>query len=262
MSKAISWASIEMNLAVIVTNNGQRVVPDAICWPEHQCFCDAEYASLFGFEGSTEPVCACSWTGFLITVAICPVFWQSKLQTETASSTMEAETVELGSSCKELFLTIAMVLWCYGKGDRNCSWFGARQCGQNAHQNSWRQLLRIGIDEDNSTTVYTQSKHYALKTHQCHEKVIEHGIEVLKIETSEQLGDIFTKYIPKHSLFICPTNYWDGNAHHFNLLNLTSLCLLEFKRECCMQEWWHPQSLWVIKKSKLHLQIYGCCNNF
>ncbi len=36
-------------------------------------------------------------------VANCPIMWQSKLQSETALSTMEAEIVALAHSCCELF---------------------------------------------------------------------------------------------------------------------------------------------------------------
>ncbi len=39
----------------------------------------------------------------MILVANCPIMWQSKLQTETALSTMEVEIVALAHSCCELF---------------------------------------------------------------------------------------------------------------------------------------------------------------
>ncbi|KAL7537222.1 hypothetical protein ACHAXR_009343 [Thalassiosira sp. AJA248-18] len=51
----------------------------------------------------TDPSCVKSRTGFIITVARCPVLWVSKLQTETALSTMEAEIIALAHSCRELF---------------------------------------------------------------------------------------------------------------------------------------------------------------
>ena len=39
-----------------------------------------------------------------------PVLWQSKLQTETALSTMEAEIVAMAHSCKELFPVIDLTI--------------------------------------------------------------------------------------------------------------------------------------------------------
>jgi hypothetical protein len=52
---------------------------------------DADFAGMYGHEEHTDPACAKSRTGFIITFADCPVFWQSKLQTEMALSTMEAK---------------------------------------------------------------------------------------------------------------------------------------------------------------------------
>ena len=54
---------------------------------------DADFAGLYGYEDVQDPSCTRSRTCFIITVAGCPVFWQSKLQTETALSTMESEVV-------------------------------------------------------------------------------------------------------------------------------------------------------------------------
>ena len=42
---------------------------------------DADFAGMFGHEDHTDPACTKSRTGFIITFADCPIFWQSKLQT-------------------------------------------------------------------------------------------------------------------------------------------------------------------------------------
>jgi hypothetical protein len=70
---------------------------------------DADFAGLYGNNDNNDPVCMRSRTGFVITVANCPVFWSSKLQTETAMSTMEAETIDLASFCRELFPIMDLV---------------------------------------------------------------------------------------------------------------------------------------------------------
>jgi hypothetical protein len=64
---------------------------------------DADFAGLYGYEDVTDPANVKSRTGFLITVSDCPVVWVSKLQTETALSTMEAEIIALAHCCRELF---------------------------------------------------------------------------------------------------------------------------------------------------------------
>jgi hypothetical protein len=70
---------------------------------------DADFAGMYGHEDHTDPACTKSRTGFIITFAECPVFWQMKLQTETALSMMEAEMIALSACWRELFSTIDMV---------------------------------------------------------------------------------------------------------------------------------------------------------
>jgi len=41
-----------------------------------------------------------------------------------------------------------------------------------------------------------RSKHYAIKYHWFQEQLVPRGITLVKIETKEQLGDIFTKGLP------------------------------------------------------------------
>ena len=72
---------------------------------------------------------------------------------------------------------------------------------------SERAKMHIKIHEDNSGALVLaqtippqftpRSKHYAIKTHWWREQVIKRGIELLKIDTVDQLGDIFTKCLPR-----------------------------------------------------------------
>jgi hypothetical protein len=64
---------------------------------------DADFAGMYGHEKPTDPSCVKSHSGFVITFADVPILWQSKLQTETALSTMEAKIIALAACCRELF---------------------------------------------------------------------------------------------------------------------------------------------------------------
>jgi hypothetical protein len=70
---------------------------------------DADFAGMYGYLKITDPACAKSRTGFLISVSDCPMVWVSKLQSETALSTMEAEIIALAHCCRELFPVIDIV---------------------------------------------------------------------------------------------------------------------------------------------------------
>ena len=72
---------------------------------------DADFAGTYGYEDNTDPSCVKSRTGYVITVADCPILWQSKLQTETALSTMEAEVVALCHCTRELICCRLVQAW-------------------------------------------------------------------------------------------------------------------------------------------------------
>ncbi len=157
----------------------------------------------------TPCVYARSRTGYVITVAGCPIYWSSKLQTETATSTMEAEIIALGSCCRKLLPIIAFV-------DEIGVAIGYKKPNDDDHSSS---SMHITIHEDNSgalilaTTPPPQftprSKHYAIKTIWFCEKIIEKKIKVLPIETRLQKGNIFTK-MPSQIIFEFLRNLLQG----------------------------------------------------
>jgi hypothetical protein len=148
---------------------------------------DADFAGMYGHEDHTDPACAKSRTGFIITFAECPVFWQSKLQTETALSTMEAEIIALSACCRELFPIIDMV----------------RSLAKATNFPIGSTTMNVSIHEDNSGALVLaktlppqftpRSKYYAIKTIWFREEIFKRNIQLNKIDTVEQLGDIFTK---------------------------------------------------------------------
>ncbi|EJK57482.1 hypothetical protein THAOC_22468 [Thalassiosira oceanica] len=67
--------------------------------------------------------------------------------------------------------------------------------------------MKVSIHEDNAGALVLgktlppgftpRSKHYAIKTIWFREQIVKRGIKLLKIDTKEQLGDIFTKGLPE-----------------------------------------------------------------
>ena len=171
-----------MDRGMILTPSGQL---DIDAYP------DADFAGLYGYEDVQDPVCVRSRTGYIIMVANCPILWKSSLQTETATSTMEAEIIALSNCCRELFPIMELV-------KAIASAIDMRQ------ENSPR--MHVTIHEDNSGALILantlppqftpRSKHYAIKTIWFREKIVEYGIDVVAIDTKLQRGDIFTKMPP------------------------------------------------------------------
>jgi len=148
---------------------------------------DADFAGMYGHEEHTDPACAKSRTGFIITFADCPVFWQSKLQTETALSTMEAEIIALSACCRELFPIMDML----------------SPVTKSVKLPIGRTTMNVSIHEDNSGALVLaktlppqftpRSKYYAIKTIWFCEEIFKRNVQLHKIDTVKQLGDIFTK---------------------------------------------------------------------
>ncbi len=148
---------------------------------------DADFAGMYGHEKPTDPAYAKRHSGFIILFAGVPILWQSRLQTKTALSTMEAEVNALAGCMRELIPIINMV----------------KESTQSVGLQARDMNMNVSIHEDNSVAlvlaetlppqITPRSKYYATKTIWFHEEIHKHGIKLNMIETSEQLGDIFTK---------------------------------------------------------------------
>lgn len=66
------------------------------------CYVDADFAGLSKSEDSQDPISVKSRTGYLITFLGYPLSWSSKLQTQIALSTMEAEYIALSTALREI----------------------------------------------------------------------------------------------------------------------------------------------------------------
>eukprot|EP00804_Cyclotella_cryptica_P013417 CCRYP_005165-RG/>CCRYP_005165-RG protein AED:0.32 eAED:0.32 QI:0/-1/0/1/-1/1/1/0/434 len=155
------------------------------------CYPDADFAGLYGHEDSQDPHCARSRTGYLITVFNCPVLWKSKLQTEIALSTMEAEYVALSTSCKDLFPIVDLIRELGAAVGLDIS--AVANMHIKIHEDNVGALTLASLEPQRMTP---RSKHYAIKYHWFREHVHSRRVRLLKIESRNQLGDLFTKGLP------------------------------------------------------------------
>jgi hypothetical protein len=152
------------------------------------CYPDADFAGLWARDDKQDPHCVRSRTGYVICLDDCPVLWKSQLLTEIALSMMEAEYVALSKSCRDLFPLIDIT---------------KELC--NIFKIDLRKEvdMHIKIHEDNVGTLILgklepwqmtpHSKHYAIKYHWFWEHIGLRNIQLVKINTEDQLGDLFTK---------------------------------------------------------------------
>ena len=163
------------------------------------CFVDADFARLWNVEPDQDPICVKSRTGFLIIFMGCPLTWVSKLQTQIALSTMEAEYIALSQSMIEL-IAIREIL-------REIQTFVIS--GKNkpikflAHAKAFSldKIPQSIVHEDNESCLKfatmpkmsPRTKHIALPYHFFRSKVEELDIKVVAVSTHDQLADQFTK---------------------------------------------------------------------
>jgi hypothetical protein len=156
-----------------------------------ECYVDASFCGLWGSEDPEDPVSAKSHTGYIITLAGCPLLWVSRLQTETSVSTMMAEYVALSSAMRDMLPLRTMV-----------KEVAKAVTGEDTVQ----VVCKSDVWEDNNgaLTVATmpritpQSKFFNVKLHFFKEHVQtdqypDRPIAIHKIDTKEQLADIMTK---------------------------------------------------------------------
>jgi hypothetical protein len=159
------------------------------------CYPDADFAGLWGRDKSQDPHCDRSRTGYVICFSNCPVLWKSKLQTEIALSTMEAEYVALSTSCRDLFPLIDITNKICAKFDiGDCRFNSAAQFHIKIHEDNVGALTLGKLELQRMTP---RSKHYAIKYHWFRERIGLRRIELVKIDTDDQLGDLFTKGLTK-----------------------------------------------------------------
>jgi hypothetical protein len=152
------------------------------------CYPDADFAGLYGHENSQDPHCARSRTGYIIMAFGCPVLWKSRLQTEIALSTMEAEYVALSTACKDLFPIVEMVKELAGSVGIDIK--SVANMHINIHEDNVGALTLAKLEPARMTP---RSKHYAIKYHWFREHVHANRVNILKIDSKNQLGDMFTK---------------------------------------------------------------------
>ena len=156
-----------------------------------ECWVDASHASEWNNKtASSDPNTARSRMGYIITYAGCPMHWSSKMQTEIALSTTEAEYIALSQAMRE----VLPIIWLMEE---------ARQQGipvMNA-----TPKIHCKVFEDNAGAIEIanvpkmrpRTKHLNIKYHHFREEVRKGTISIYHTRTHYQIADIFTKPLPE-----------------------------------------------------------------
>lgn len=155
------------------------------------CYVDASFAGDWGYLHKDDPSCARSRTGYVITVGDMPVVCASKMQTEIALSTMEAEYIALSTAMRAL-LPMRRIQ------QSLCHAFSITQTERSQISIVWEDNRAAKILASNDPPRMTpRSKHIAIKYHWFRSHLSPNSIEIRYIQTSKQKADILTKPLQK-----------------------------------------------------------------
>lgn len=151
------------------------------------CYSDADFAGNWCKEyAATDSTTARSRTGFVVKYSGCPLIWGSRLQTEVALSSTESEYIALSQSLREVIPLIELI----------------EELHQNGFQfnNDTPKVICKAFEDNNGALemakthkIRPRTKHINVKYHHFREAVNDGKITLLRVDTTEQQADIFTK---------------------------------------------------------------------
>ncbi len=152
-----------------------------------ECYVDASHAGDWKQQSaSDDPTTAKSRTGFIITFADRPIVWTSKLQTEIALSTTEAEYIALSTAAREILPMLTMT---------------KEAAKKKIISRLTTPVIHCKLFEDNKGAIELakvpkmrpRTKHLNIKYHFFHQYVQQGILQVVHVAGTEQVADIFTK---------------------------------------------------------------------
>ena len=150
-------------------------------------FADADFAGLFVAEDKHDPISVKSRTGLLLNFGGVPILCSSKLQSEIALSTLEAEYIALSQGMREVVSARSMVLELGIKINLDLK-------GSSTVSKAWEDNVGTqNLANSKGPLMTTRTKHIGIKYHWFRSKIKPNKIEILRASTDLQRADIFTK---------------------------------------------------------------------
>ena len=160
------------------------------------CYVDASFTPLFGYEQSDNPKSAESRTGYVIYIDDVPISWCSKGQGMVALSTTEAEYIALSMAMREL-IWLRRLVDDISKGF-DIGYDGITKIYSKVYEDNQGALALVKKPHATSRTRHLNTKYHHFKEHVGVKDGV--GIELEYIETENQIADMLTKGLG-HDLF-------------------------------------------------------------
>jgi hypothetical protein len=152
-----------------------------------EVYADADFAGNWYKPTAMDDVSTTkSRTGYVILLANCPILWTSKLQTQIALSTTEAEYIALSQSLRDTIPIMQLLEEIKEKRFNSPFTTPTVFCKAFEDNSGALELARL-------PKMRPRTKHINIVYHHFREHVRSGQIKVLPIKTADQIADIFTK---------------------------------------------------------------------
>jgi hypothetical protein len=156
------------------------------------CWVDASFAGDWNRDTAMDDVhTAKSRSGFVLMYANCPVIWASKLQTEIALSTTEAEYVSLSQALREVIPVLNMLIEANAHGITVTKDQPKIHCKLFEDNSGALELAKV-------PKMRPRTKHINIKYHHFRDYVRQGLVTVHAVASTSQVADMFTKPLPRN----------------------------------------------------------------
>ena len=167
-----------------------------------ECYCDADFSGLWNKTfAPVDPSTSKSRSGWIIFYAGCPVSWASKLQSQVALSTTEAEYIAMSQSLRDVIPIMGLL---------------QEMRERNFNVLCTEPYVYCKVFEDNSGALELarlpklrpRTKHINVCYHHFREHVRKGLIKIFPVDTKDQIADALTKPLAqndfqRHRRFMC-----------------------------------------------------------
>jgi hypothetical protein len=167
-----------------------------------ECYCDADFSGNWTSKyADVDPSTAKSRSGWVVFYAGCPVIWASRLQTQTALSTTEAEYIAMSMSLRDVIPIMDLVKEMKEHGIPVISSKPYVYCKVFEDNLGALELARL-------PKLRPRTKHINVCYHHFRDHVRKGLIKIFPVGTDEQIADVLTKALAqnvftRHRITLC-----------------------------------------------------------
>jgi hypothetical protein len=157
------------------------------------CYADADFSGEWNKEyAETDPSTAKSRSGWIVMYANCPIIWCSKLQSQVALSTTEAEYIALSQALRDIIPIMDLVLEIRELNFQVICSAPKIYCKAFEDNSGALELAKL-------PKLRPRTKHINICYHHFREHVRKGLIKIYPISTDDQVADTLTKPLAQNS---------------------------------------------------------------